>query len=262
MANFLIVAIAIFIDRLLGEPTIYHPLRGFRHIATFIEQLWHGAEELITVKEGQPNQTVSIIVKIKGLLAVLFLVLPFVALTSVLCNLGLLNFVFNILFLYLCIGAHSLKQHALDVQNALTENNIDEARKKAALVTDRDTENMNSQDILLACVESILKKGNNDVLAPIFWYMLLGAPGAVLYRLVDSLANMWNDQKSHYSNFGWAATRFDYVLNFIPARLTALSYKLLGEIKTGPDILQACSLVERSMVLWLAIILSLSFTHC
>ena len=121
---------------------------------------------------------------------------------------------------------------------------------------------MNSQDILFACVESVLKNGNNAVLAPIFWFVLFGAPGAVLYRLVDSLATLWNDQKAQYQNFGWTATRLDHILSFIPARLTAWGYTLLGKMKSGTDLLQACSLVERSMILWLAIILILNLSHC
>ena len=133
MSSFLIAAIAIFLDRLLGEPTAYSPLHSFTRMATFIEQLWHGPEELITIKKDQPNQAVSTIVKIKGLLAMLFLVLPVLALVLFLRSLGQFNFLFDILFLYLSIGAQNLKQQALDVQNAIAQNNIEEAQKKSKL---------------------------------------------------------------------------------------------------------------------------------
>ena len=317
MSSFLIVAIAVFFDRLLGKPTLYNPLRGFVKIATFIQQSWHGQEESIAKKGSQPNQIMSLIVKIKGLLAVLFLVLPFIVLTLFLDSISPFNFIGDVLVVYLTIGANSLKQQALDVQNSLAENNMAQAQKRLEPLVSQDTASMGAQSILVACVEAVLKNGNDAILAPIFWFLLLGAPGAVLYKLINTLAMLWNYQNDRYRNFGLAANRFNEVLSFFPACLTALSYLLLGDMKSGwqcllkqgrawpsansgpviaagagalhitisgdiyyagqtkkrlilgigqqpqlSDIARTCSLIERSMILWLAMFFILSLSHC
>ncbi len=320
MSSFLVVVVAIFLDRLLGEPVSYHPLRGFAKIANMVDRLWHKQEDQVLpeAKSGkQINQLINTTVKIKGALAVLFLVLPFVAMAMFLDKIQLVNFICASLLLYLCLGAHSLRRHAMEVHKALEQDNLELARTKVGLMVSSDTSTMNKEDILLTCVESILENGNDAVLAPIFWFVFLGlgAPGAVLYRLVNTLDALWGYKNARYQNFGWAAAKLDNLLNWIPIRLTAVSYILLGDIKAGwrslsqaktwylpnaapvmaagsgalgieisgiygedqlknkvklglgkqpqlADISRCCDLVERSMILWLAIILVLSLSHC
>ena len=227
MLSALVVVFALLLDRLLGEPRRWHPLVGFGNLAQWLEQRLYGAAYC---GAGQRRW--------RGVAALLFLILPLTAVVFFLLQalswwlpqqwVLALQLLLEMAILTLAIGAGSLSQHALQVQQALQCNDIVLARTRTSYLVSRDTAQLDAGQLSRATIESTLENGNDAIFAPIFWFLLAGAPGVLCYRLVNTLDAMWGYRNDRYRHFGWAAARLDDVINFIPARLTALSYACVG----------------------------------
>ena len=224
MTTVLIILIAVFIDALLGEPKKWHPIAGFGMLATRIESLLLN----LSTTSGATQQ------RIIGLIAWCVLVLPLSYLAWYLSHLGTAWYwIVSIVLLYTSLGNYSLVQHAQTVMYALQANNLDYARNRVAFMVSRDTQSMQEVDIRTATIESVLENGCDAVFGAIFWFVLLGVPGVVMYRLANTLDAMWGYRTPRYKYFGWATARIDDILNWLPAQLTALSYALMGNVVNG-----------------------------
>lgn len=208
---------AVGLDAWLGEPRRWHPLVGFGQWATRIEQRLNG--------EGRGWRS-------HGVTGWCMAVLPPVLLVWLL-SLTSLGWLLDILALYCAIGLRSLGQHALPVAQALRLGDLDEARRRVGYLVSRRTDDLDAYGVARAGTESVLENGSDAVFAALFWGCLLGAPGVVLYRLSNTLDAMWGYRNERFERFGWATARIDDLLNYIPARLVALTYALLGQTRTA-----------------------------
>ncbi|MBK8183370.1 MAG: cobalamin biosynthesis protein [Candidatus Competibacteraceae bacterium] len=209
---------AVLIDRWQGEPpNRWHPLVGFGWLARHVEGLAYG-----------PSASNSLWRRIRGIAAVAVLIAPCMLATWLLALIPWLGIVVGLGLLYLAIGARSLVEHAEAVQTALQADNLPDARALVARIVSRDTEELDADQISRAAVESVLENGCDAIFGALFWFVLAGAPGVVAYRLANTLDAMWGYRTPRYQDFGWAAARLDDGLNWIPARLTAVSYALVG----------------------------------
>lgn len=134
----------------------------------------------------------------------------------------------GLLTLYFCIAPNSLTSHAQAVDMALKDGDLLGARAEVAKIVSRQTENMTETDVRRATIESILENGADAIFAPLFWFVVAGPSAALLYRLSNTLDAMWGYKNQRFVHFGWAAARWDDLLNWMPARLTALGYILVG----------------------------------
>jgi adenosylcobinamide-phosphate synthase len=206
------------LDWLLGEPRRWHPLIGFGRCARRLEMLLHPGDRPGVVRA-----------RCCGSIALLFAVVPVTAFAAwLVASTARAGIALQIGLLYLTLGYRSLSQHALPVAEALNRDDLGAARRCVGLMVSRDTAAMRPVEIARAAVESVLENGNDAVFAALFWFAIAGAPGALLYRLINTLDAMWGYRTPRYLSFGWAAAKCDDVMNFVPARLTALTYALLG----------------------------------
>ena len=210
----LILPLALALDAWLGEPRRFHPLVGFGGLALALEGRLHGDARW------------------RGALALALLVLPPVLLTALIAGQSW-SPLLDLLVLYLAIGWRSLGEHANRVGAALSGGDLPEARQAVGSIVSRDTADLDTEGIAKATVESVLENGNDAIFAALFWYLVAGATGVVLYRLTNTLDAMWGYRNDRYRRFGWAAARLDDLLNWVPARLTALSYALAGRFGTA-----------------------------
>lgn len=167
-----------------------------------------------------------------GALALLLAVTPAVILCWFLVRVPY-GYVVEVLILYFVIAQRGLREHAERVLAALRAPDLQEARRRVGMMVSRETRDMDEARVAGATMESVLENGNDAVFGAIFWFAVLGAPGALAYRLVNTLDAMWGYRTPRYLNFGRAAARLDDVLNFLPARLTAFAYALCGNTVTA-----------------------------
>jgi adenosylcobinamide-phosphate synthase len=201
----------VLLDLLLGEARRWHPLVGFGRLASALERRLNKGDVRI----------------VRGLLAWMLAVLPLSLLAWFACAHG--GPAAHALLLYLGIGLRSLRDHTLPIHAALAGGDLAGARALTARIVSRDTAQASEADLAKAGAESLLENGNDAVFGTLFWFLAGGGAGVVLFRLANTLDAMWGYRNERFNLFGRVAARVDDVLNYVPARLTALSYVLLAQ---------------------------------
>lgn len=216
---------AVALDRLLGEPRRLHPLVGFGRLAGAIERALHHDNR--SPGDSPRSRQAA------GIAAWALAVLPFVALALWLRKVGPLWLAasLDVALLYFALGAQSLHEHVERIADALAAGKLPGARAAVGCIVSRDTTALDEAAVARAAVESTLENGHDAVFGALFWFAVLGGPGALLFRLANTLDAMWGYRNERYLHFGWAAARLDDLLGYLPARLCALSYAVLGRAR-------------------------------
>jgi len=208
-----VLALAIILDLALGDP------RWLPHPVVFIGRLISILE--VHVRKLLRNGHVA---------GVLLLVLTAgsSALTAWLliraCSLlhPLTGFLAAAVLSYTCLAARSLHGESALVANALAAGNLAEARRTLSYIVGRDTAALDETEIWRALVETVAENTTDGIIAPLFWLTLGGPVAGIAYKAVSTLDSMVGYKNERYLQLGWASARMDDLLNFIPARLTAL----------------------------------------
>ncbi len=233
MASFvtlITIFVAIILDAVFGEPRRWHPLVGFGHLVSWFEAKANrrAANDLQQKRAGIVGWCLLVI---PLPLAVLYGESQLMTLAES----SLLTMAFSAICLYVCLGWTSLRQHAKAVSEGFDRGGIEHAREQVARIVSRDTESMDEAAVARATIESVLENGSDAIFAPLFWFVLLGPAGAIAYRLANTLDAMWGYRTERFNHFGWMSAKMDDVLNYIPARLTALTYALFGQHQQAMD---------------------------
>lgn len=129
--------------------------------------------------------------------------------------------IFFTLMLFFCLAGHTLRKEVRMVFEAVDES-LDKGRKQVGRIVGRDTQQLSAQEVRTAALETLAENLSDGVIAPLFWFALLGVPGMLAYKMVNTLDSMIGYQNEKYKDFGCWAAHIDDIANYIPARLTAV----------------------------------------
>ena len=134
----------------------------------------------------------------------------------------------QVLLIFYCLAGTTLVREVCGVFKAV-DRSLEEGRKQVARIVGRDTSGLSAQEVRTAALETLAENLSDGVIAPLFWYMLLGVPGMLAYKMINTLDSMIGYRNERYRRFGCFAARLDDVANYIPARLTAFLMVFVGK---------------------------------
>ena len=172
--------------------------------------------------------------------------------------------VLEVLVAAILLAQKSLVQHVQAVADALRLS-LGDGRRSVARIVGRDTAAMDAAAVARAAVESAAENFSDGVIAPAFWFLIGGLPGLLLYKITNTADSMIGHRTPQYAQFGWAAARFDDLLNLVPARLTALLIAVVhGRMAAHAPILRDAVLHRSPNAGWpeaaMAVVLDLSLS--
>jgi len=225
--SILIVLLALGLDFAVGDPkSKFHPTAW---IGTLIAKLTPFAKN--SEKLGGVVLVLVVTTVASGILIALDFGIKLITIDYV-------SFVLSILIgtilLKTTIAIRGMEKHAIAVVESIECNNIEAARDNLALIVKRNTKTLDKNHVLSGVLESVSENTVDGVTGPLFYYALFGLPGAFVYRSVNTIDSMIGYKNSIFKNVGWFGANCDKVLNFIPARLTALMM-VLGAMIIGND---------------------------
>lgn len=209
MSTALALMIALVLDAVLGEPKWLWSRAPHPAILMGRAVSWADAN-----LNAAPNR------KPKGIIALIGLCLIGWTLGSLLCALPFGGLI-EILLAAVLLAQRSLVDHVSAVANALRLS-LGDGRRAVAQIVGRDTHDMDQSATARAAIESAAENFSDGVIAPAFWFLLLGLPGLLVYKLVNTADSMIGYKNETYGDFGWASARFDDLINWVPARLSAM----------------------------------------
>ena len=211
----LIILIALILgwlaDRLLGDPIwLPHPVVMFGRLIALGEK---------RLNKGSWRRT-------KGAVLAITLVMMTFILTSIIQHqLYLLHpccmLVFDAIIIFYCLAGKTLMCEVRDVFVAL-EQSLEKGRLQVSRIVGRDTSQLSANEVRTAALETLAENLSDGVVAPLFWLVLAGVPGMLAYKMTNTLDSMIGYKTTRYARFGTFAARLDDIVNYIPARLTAV----------------------------------------
>jgi len=213
MEILLILFLAIIIDLTLGEPPrVIHPVAWVGKVASFLEKGGISKRPLAQLLYGVG----MVLVTLSLFVAPAYFMILYLKSLSFLAYVIVGAVLFKATF-----SLRELRRAALGVKKLLLEDKLDEARFELRSLVSRDTRALPKPLLVSATVESVAENTSDSFIAPLFYFLLLGVPGAIAYRVVNTLDSMVG-YHGKYEYLGKFASRLDDMLNFVPARLTAL----------------------------------------
>jgi adenosylcobinamide-phosphate synthase len=235
--HFTAAALALLIERLFGYPKPLYDKIG--HTVEWIGTILKKLETLLYDPDAEPLQA-----RLRGVAALLALLL-IVAIPAILVASLLSTFKFGwiieALLATALLAQHSLYDHVSAVGKGL-DTSLSEGRKAVAKIVGRDPAALDESGVVKGALESLAENTSDGIVAPVLWYVLLGLPGIVAYKAINTADSMIGHKSERYIYFGWAAARLDDLINLPASRLTGLLFAAAAawnDMERGKIALQA-----------------------
>jgi adenosylcobinamide-phosphate synthase len=193
---------AVLLDLAIGDPhCLPHPVRGIGWLIA--------KAEILCRRTGLPMRAAGVVLWTSVVItttAVVWITPPWA----------------DVYWVYSFLSLRSLDSESSGVARSIERGDIDDARNRVAMIVGRDTANLDSHETLRAAIETVAENVSDGVIAPLFYFALLGPAGMAAYKAANTLDSMVGHKDERYRELGWASARADDVLNYIPARLSAL----------------------------------------
>jgi adenosylcobinamide-phosphate synthase len=224
MKAFLVLLVGWLGDRFLGDPSwLPHPVVGFGKIISFFEKL---------LNRGHWRMFKGAVVAF--LLVISTFVVFWYALRWIDGRSVYVGMAVKAIFVFYCLAGTTLIREVREVFHAV-DRSLEEGRRQVARIVGRDTSELSAQEVRTAALETLAENLSDGVVAPLFWYAVLGVPGMVTYKMINTLDSMIGYKTERYRQFGCWAAHIDDVANYVPSRLTALMMLLVsGKIRILP----------------------------
>jgi adenosylcobinamide-phosphate synthase len=218
---------AVLLDVVLGDPRwLPHPVRLIGWVIVRCEELI-----FVFCQDPLTKRLAGVVLALGLPCGCYFIVWELIRLMDSLNEtLGLITW---IVLGYATLAARDLWDHATRVYRAMTEQGLPAARLAVGHIVGRDTATLSESDIVRATIESVAENSSDGIVAPLF-YLAVGGPAlAMAYKAVNTLDSMIGYRNPRFQDVGWASARLDDLVNWIPARLTAVGISLAAAVRLG-----------------------------
>lgn len=215
------------LDLVWGDPSwLPHPVVGFGKLIAFCEH---------RLNKGRHRKLKGVFVAV-GLIVGVFILTSFLISDDSFFDPGVKattgRVLISALLIFYCLAGTTLIREVRAVFRAV-DRSLEEGRVQVARIVGRDTSELSAQEVRTAALETLAENLSDGVIAPLFWLAILGVPGMMAYKMVNTLDSMIGYKTERYKDFGCWAARIDDIANYIPARLTALLMVLPHAMVSG-----------------------------
>jgi adenosylcobinamide-phosphate synthase len=237
----LLAFLALLADRLFGYPdrllaAIGHPVMWIGRLIDFLDERWNRRVRSAAERRRAGIAALVVIVAVSWITASMVQGL----LGHSVVGIVILAFVAGSL-----IAQKSLQAHVEAVADALERDGLEAGRSAVSMIVGRDPDTLGEAGVSRAAIESLAENFSDGVVAPAFWLAALGLPGAAAYKAVNTADSMIGHMSERHHDFGWASARFDDLVNWPAARLTALLVVAAAWFAPGASPEEAWNAVRR-----------------
>ncbi len=231
-ASFAILLSALVLDWFFGEPDFLwsrlpHPVVLFGKAVSFADNRLNIPTDSDAVQFRKGSLAIALLI-VCALVAGL-------TLQWIVDVISLPGLLLELIIVMVLLAQRSLHDHVCAVATGLRENGLEGGRAAVAMIVGRDPQTLDASGVSRAAIESLAENYSDGVVAPVFWYAIFGLPGIIVYKMVNTADSMIAYKNEKYLWFGRTAAQIDDLVNWVPARLSALLIACAGGVVSGID---------------------------